>query len=131
MIVSIETPVFKGALLRRCIDSVLHQSSPNWHFSLLWDGGDQESRRILEELAREQRANVHVQFAENRGIARARRFLTEHSTGEYILPLDDDDALPFHAVERFLQIAEQKPWASVIRAQRKIVDQEGKVLDTP
>ena len=131
MIVSVETPVFKGARLQRCIDSVLYQSSPHWHYSLLWDGGDDHSRRMLEELEARKLPNVTVHFAENRGIARARRFLTEHSRGEYILPLDDDDALPFHAIERYLELAEARPWASVIRAQRDIIDDEGRVLDTP
>jgi glycosyltransferase involved in cell wall biosynthesis len=131
MIVSVETPVFKGRRLRRCIDSVLAQSSPDWRYTLVWDGGDEESRRILEELEREGRRNVAVHFCENRGIARARRYLTEHSSGEYILPLDDDDALPFHAVERFLVAAAEKPWASVIRARRAIMDDDGVVMDTP
>ncbi|HMC56040.1 MAG TPA: glycosyltransferase [Gemmatimonadaceae bacterium] len=129
MIVSIETPVFKGRMLQRLIDSVLHQSSPHWHYSLLWDGGDEESRRILEELEREKNPQVTIYFAENRGIARARRFLSEHSQGEWILPVDDDDVLPFHAVERFLEVAAERPWASVIRAQRKMIDEQGKVLD--
>ena len=131
MIISIETPVFKSGRLQRCIDSVLGQSSPDWTFSLLWDGGDAESRRILEDLDRQQLSNVKVTFGENRGIGRARRFLTEHSSGDFILPLDDDDALPFNAVERFLQVAEHKPWAAVIRGQRKMIDEEGKVLDAP
>lgn len=131
MIVSIETPVFKGRMLQRLIDSVLHQSSPHWTFSLLWDGGDQESRRILDDLDRQKHPNVTVYFAENRGIARARRFLSEHSRGDFILPVDDDDVLPFHAVERFLAVAEQRPWAAVIRAQRKMIDEGGKVLDAP
>ena len=131
MIVSVEIPVFKGAWLQRCIDTVLYQTSPNWHLSLLWDGGDEESRRILEKLQRRKHHQVTVHFGPNRGIARARAFLSEHSRGDFILPVDDDDALPFHAVERFLQLAQQKPWASIIRAQRKIVDEEGKVLDTP
>ena len=109
MIVSIEVPVFKGGWLQRCIDSVLYQSSPNWKLSLLWDGGDDKSRQILEKLKRRKHPNVTVYFAKNRGIARARRFLTEHSEGDFILPVDDDDALPFNTVERFLAVAEQKP----------------------
>jgi hypothetical protein len=131
MIISIETPVFKSGRLQRCIDSVLYQSSPHWDFSLLWDGGDAESRRILEDLDRQKHPNVTVHFGENRGIGRARRYLTEHSRGDFILPLDDDDALPFDAVERFLDFAEQKPWAAVIRGQRKMIDEDGKVLDAP
>jgi hypothetical protein len=131
MIISIETPVFKSGRLQRCIDSVLYQSSPDWTFSLLWDGGDAESRRILADLDRQRLPNVTVHFGENRGISRARRFLTEHSSSDFILPLDDDDALPFNAVERFLRAAEQKPWAAVIRGRRKMIDEEGKVLDAP
>jgi GT2 family glycosyltransferase len=131
LIVSIETPVFKSGRLQRCIDSVLYQSSPDWEYSLLWDGGDAESRRILEDLQRRKLPNVTVHFGENRGIARARRFLSEHSRGDFILPLDDDDALPFHAVERFLHAAAQKPWAAVIRAQRTMIDEEGRAMDAP
>jgi glycosyltransferase involved in cell wall biosynthesis len=130
MIVSIEVPVFKGGWLQRCIDSVLYQSSSNWKLSLLWDGGDQQSRQILEKLKRRNHPNITVYFGENRGIARARRYLTEHSEGDFILPLDDDDALPFNTVERFLAVAVQKPWSSVIRGQRKIIDEDGIVLDT-
>lgn len=131
MIISVETPVFKGAALERCINSVLYQSSPDWTFSLLWDGGDEQSRRILEQLEREKHPNVTIYFHENRGIARARRFLSEHSRGDFILPLDDDDALPFHAVERFLNAARERPWAAVIRGHRKIIDLDGTVLRTP
>jgi GT2 family glycosyltransferase len=131
MLVSIETPVFKGGWLRQCIDSVLYQSSPHWRFSLLWDGGDDPSRRILEELEQRSHPNVTVYFAENQGIARARRFLTERSRGEFVLPLDDDDVLPFHAVERFLLAAERLPWSAVIRGQRKIIGETGEVIDTP
>lgn len=131
MLISVETPVFKGGWLERCIDSVLYQSSPDWRLSLLWDGGDEQSRRILEALERRNHPQVTVRYSENRGIARARRCITEQSEGDFILPLDDDDVLPFNAIERFLVAAEQKPWASVIRARRELIDEEGKVVHTP
>jgi hypothetical protein len=128
VLISVETPVFKGLRLQRCIDSVLHQTSKDWHLSLLWDGGDARSREILEELEHRDLPSVSVHYGPNRGIARARRFLSEHAPGDYILPLDDDDALPCHAVERFAAAAAARPWASVIRARREIVDEEGAIL---
>lgn len=131
MSISVEIPAFKGGWLQHCIDSVLYQSSSDWRLSLLWDGGDEESRRILEELERRRHPQVTVHFGENRGIARARHFLSANSEGDYILPLDDDDVLPFNAIERFLEVAEAKPWASVIRAQRKFIDEVGKVVHAP
>ena len=129
MVISIETPVFKGAWLQRTIDSVLNQSSDGWTFSLLWDGGDEESRRVLERLDRAEDPRVRVHFGENRGIARARRFLSEHSEGDYILPLDDDDVLPGHAVETFLAFVERRPWSGIVRAKRKFIDESGRVVD--
>lgn len=129
MQLSIEVPVFKGRYLRECIASVFAQSSHAWTLSLLWDGGDEESRVILEELQRERHPRVRVYFAENRGIAAARRFLSERSEGEYILPLDDDDVLPPHAVERFLRSAAAHPCASLIRARRIFIDGDGREVD--
>jgi glycosyltransferase involved in cell wall biosynthesis len=122
---SIEVPVFKGDFLRPCIDSVLAQTSHDWTLSLLWDGGDERSRLILEQLERERHPRIRIYFDENRGIAGARRFLTDHSAGEYILPLDDDDMLPPRATERFLRVATERPWASLIRGRRLFIDEGG------
>lgn len=129
MMVSIETPVFKGSWLRQCVDSVLTQDSKHWTFSLLWDGGDDLSRKILEELDALNHPNVKVYFRKNCGIANARRFLTESSAGDYILPLDDDDVLAGNAVDRFLTFAASRPWGGIIRARRQFIDEEGRVVD--
>ena len=129
MIVSIETPVFKGKWLTRCIDSVLTQSSMNWTFSLVWDGGDDESYTVLKELEQQNLPNVRVYFEENRGIANARHFLSERTQGDYILPLDDDDVLTADAVEKLLAFAEAKPWSGIVRGRRKFIDEEGRVVD--
>lgn len=129
MIVSIETPVFKGQWLTQCINSVLTQSSPNWTFSLCWDGGDEQSRKILEELDQQGHPNIDVYFEENRGIANARHFLSERSKGDYILPLDDDDVLTADAVEKLLAFVEARPWSGIVRGRRKFIDEEGRVVD--
>jgi GT2 family glycosyltransferase len=128
MQVSIEVPVFKGRFLRPCIDSVLAQTSEAWTLSLVWDGGDEQSREILEQLEREGDPRVRIFYTENRGIAGARRFLTDNTEGEYILPLDDDDILCAEAVDRFLEVATERPWASLIRARRIFIDEKGAVV---
>ncbi len=129
MIVSIETPVFKGGWLIPCIESVLNQTSPDWEMSMVWDGGDALSRNILEEVERLQHPKITVCFEERKGIARARRFLSGRSRGDYILPLDDDDMLASDAVERLLAAATRMPWAGIIRARRKFIDEEGEIVD--
>ena len=125
MKVSIETPVFKGKYLQSTIDSVLQQTCDDWNYSLFWDGGDDESRSILEALQDQNHPRIHIHFSENRGIAHARRYLTEHSSGEYILPLDDDDQLCPTTIERYLAYVRERPWCGIVRAQRGFIDETG------
>jgi GT2 family glycosyltransferase len=129
MIISIEIPVIKGGWLTECIESVLAQTSQNWRLSLLWDGGDDLSKDILEKLQKKNHPQISVYFQENRGIAHSRRFLTEHSLGDFFLPVDDDDILTPDAVEKFLDAAHRMPWAGIIRSRRGFIDEQGNVID--
>lgn len=131
MRISIETPAFKGGWLIPCIESVLRQTSADWEFSLVWDGGDALSRQVLEKLQRLDHPRIRVYFTERQGIAKARRFLTERSRGEWILPLDDDDVLTPDAVEKFLAAVREKPWAGIIRGRRTFIDEAGKPVVMP
>ncbi len=129
MILSIETPVIKGGWLIPCIESVLAQTSTNWEFSLVWDGGDALSKTILEKVQKLNHPKIKVYFQSRQGIAPARRFLTEHSSSDYILTLDDDDLLAPNAVEQFLKHAASTPWSGIIRARRGFVDEQGHPSD--
>jgi glycosyltransferase involved in cell wall biosynthesis len=129
--VSIETPVFKGAWLIPCIESVLYQTSNRWVFYLVWDEGDILSLRILEILREINHPKLKVFFSKNRGIARSRHFLSSISEEDYIIPLDDDDMLGATIVEDLSQESVIKPWASIIRARRKYIDENGNFVDMP
>lgn len=129
--VSIETPVFKGGWLLPAIESVLYQTSTRWTYYLVWDGGDELSHRILKILERLDHPMLRVFFSENRGISRSRHFLSEQASEDYILPLDDDDMFAPTTVERFLAVAESKPWAGIIRARRRFIDEHGNLIDSP
>lgn len=129
-LVSIETPVIKGGWLIPCIESVMYQTSTNWELSLLWDEGDDLSRRILERIKEFNHPKIKVFFNRTRqGIAISRAFLSEQSQADFILPLDDDDMLASDAVEKFLAAAATMPWSGIIRAHRKFIDENGQLLD--
>ena len=127
--VSIEIPVIKGGWLMPCIESVLGQTSSEWRLSLLWDGGDDLSRSILERIERMRHPRLQVYFQERSGIASSRRFLTEHSSEELILPVDDDDLLAPTAVEELLAAARAMPWSGIIRARRDFIDEDGRHIE--
>ncbi|MFC1849290.1 glycosyltransferase [candidate division CSSED10-310 bacterium] len=129
MMISIEIPVIKGGWLTRCLESVLGQTSADWRLSLLWDGGDELSRNILENIKRMEHPSITVYFHERLGIANARRFLSERSSGDFILPVDDDDILTRDAVDKLSAAAERMPWCGIIRARRGFIDEQGNILD--
>ena len=129
MIVSVEVPVIRGGWLIQCVDSVLQQTSSNWVLSLLWDEGDSLAQDLLREIEATHHPKIQVHFGKKLGIARARQFLTERSHGELILPLDDDDLLEPTAVAAFLSAAIERPWAGILRARRKFVDDQGEPVE--
>lgn len=129
MICSIEVPVIRGGWLMQCIDSVLQQTSSSWQLSLLWDQGDALSERLLAMVEAAGHPHIKVHRPATRlGIARARQHLTDHSRGEVILPLDDDDVLDPLAVSRFLRATAARPWAGIVRARRQFIDDAGDPL---
>lgn len=124
----IEIPAFKGRYLMEAIEFVLRQTSRHWELSVIWDGGDEVVRTIVEELDRMGEPRIHGYIGHRRGIVNARRFLTERSTAEWILPLNDDDLLALDAVECFLRVAAERPWAGVVRARRAFVDEQSQLV---
>jgi len=131
MIVSIEIPVIKGQWLKPCIDSVVSQTSSDWRLYLLWDEGDELSKKILKEIEARNDPRIKVYFQKRMGIANARRFLTDHSSSDFILPVDDDDIITPDAVEKLLAAAKAMPWSGIVRSRRGYIDENGKLIDMP
>lgn len=130
-IVSIEIPVFKGEWLMQCIESVLYQTVNRWVLYLVWDEGDALSNYILQMVHQLNHPKLNVFFRENQGIARSRHFLSGIADEDYIIPLDDDDMLDARIVEELTGEAVLKPWASIIRARRRYIDENGNLLNMP
>jgi len=124
--VSIEIPAFKGQWLIDAVESVFGQTSTDWELSILWDGGDEFARRVVEELGSLRDPRIQTYLGDRRGIASARRFLTERSRSPWILTLDDDDVLAPDAVECFVAAARATPWAGIVRARRSFIDADGR-----
>jgi glycosyltransferase involved in cell wall biosynthesis len=131
MIISIEVPVFKGQFLQQCINSVLKQSSNAWELSIVWDGGDLLSKKILDQVNSRGHPNIKIYFTKNQGIAKARAFLSNLNSHPYILPLDDDDELAPNAIELFIKTASENPWASLIRGRRGFINEKSEIVDEP
>lgn len=96
--VSIIIPVYDTeGTLARCLDSALAQTFADVEVVVVDDGSPDRAGELADGYAaRDSRVRVIHQV--NAGLAEARRAGIRAARGEYIVPLDSDDALPPQAV---------------------------------
>ena len=86
-------PVFnKEKYLRRCLDSVVDQTSRNFECLLIDDGSTDKSNEICREYE-DKFAFFKLYKKENGGLSDARNYGIERASGEYLLFLDADDCI--------------------------------------
>ena len=89
--VSVVIPVYKvEPFLRRCVDSVLHQTLTDLDIVLVDDGSTDHCPQICDSYA-QQDSRVQVIHKQNGGLASARNAGMRAATGEYLFFLDSDD----------------------------------------
>lgn len=89
--VSVIVPVYKAEnYIRRCLDSLLAQTMPDFELLLIDDGSPDRSGAICDEYA-EKDSRIRVFHKENGGVASARQMGIENAIGEYSIHCDPDD----------------------------------------
>lgn len=98
-LVSIIIPVYNVApYLKRCMETILHQSYENLEIILIDDGSIDGSSDLCDKYARlDERILVHHQ--ENKGLSVARNVGTLFSHGKYLCFIDSDDYIDERYVE--------------------------------
>ena len=91
MLISVIVPVYKAEkYLRRCVDSILSQTLPDFELILIDDGSPDNSGRLCDEYAaKDQR--IRVLHQKNGGAAAARNAGLDAAAGEWITFVDSDD----------------------------------------
>lgn len=106
--ISVIIPVYNAEkYLRKCLDSVMHQTIfDQLEVVAVNDGSTDASGSILADYA-DKYSNVNVMTQKNQGIAKARQAGLKNTRGGYIVYLDDDDFLNPNMYEVLLKVAEQ------------------------
>lgn len=90
-LISIIVPIYNVEVyLRRCLESLVHQSYPNIEIILVNDGSKDNSRCICEEYENKY-PNVKYFEKENGGLSDARNYGLERASGNLIGFIDSDD----------------------------------------
>ena len=112
--VSIIVPVYNAMeSLRRCVDSILHQSYPDYELLLVDDGSRDGSGALCDDYAA-QDARIRVIHQENAGVSAARNRALDQARGTYLQFLDSDDWITPDATGLLVWAAEEQQCDLVI-----------------
>lgn len=122
MDISIIMPVYNGEnYIRKAVESVLRQKNVEWELWLVDDGSTDQSSKICDEYARNNRC-IHVIHKKNEGPGIARNIGIDNANGEYIFFLDCDDWLLDGALSYLYELASEKAADIVCYGIKKTTD---------
>lgn len=99
-LVSVIVPCYNQAdYLREALDCVLAQTYTNWECVIVDDGSNDNSCAVAQEYLNKDTRFAYL-YQENQGPSVARNNGIQHSSGEYILPLDADDLIADTYIEK-------------------------------
>jgi len=101
--VSVIVPIYNVQdYLKRCIDSILHQTYKNLEIILVDDGSTDDSCKIVQDY--EKLDNRIKSFRKkNGGLSDARNYGIKKARGDYILYLDSDDWLDVNMISTMVE----------------------------
>ena len=97
--ISIIIPVFNTyEYIERCISSIKNMENDNIEIILVDDGSTDDSGKLCDDIANKS-DHIFSYHKENAGLASARNYGIEHSTGDYIIFIDSDDWVSENLIE--------------------------------
>ena len=127
-LVSIITPIYNGEkYVSETIESVLHQTYPNWEMIVVDDGSKDHSADIVSDYVRKDFRIVLLQQP-NGGSASARNNGIRHAKGQYIALLDADDVWAPIFLESQLALMKSKNALLVYSSYRRINEKSEEIL---
>lgn len=85
-----------------CIDSILAQSFKDWTATIINDCSTDRSGEIADKLAKVDKRISVIHHAKNMGLSATRNTGIAAARTEFVLPLDADDMISIHCVEKML-----------------------------
>jgi len=126
--VSVIIPVYNAApWLPRCFESALNQSLRNIELICIDDASTDDSRQMLEQMAKRDPRIRPVYFEEHQGVSKARNVALDMSEGEYVFFLDADDWIDSNHLEVMFDQAGKNNLDVLINTSYDLVYEDGRV----
>ena len=88
--------------LKRCLESLIHQSYQNLEIIVVEDGSKDDSKPVLENYKNNPKIKI-IYNKKNSGLSYSRNRGLENATGDYIGYLDSDDYVDADYYEKLMQ----------------------------
>lgn len=104
--ISVVVPIYNVEKhLRKCLDSILLQTFPDFEVILVNDCSSDNSAVICEEYAQKDKRIKLIHNKQNKGSSLSRKTGFENSSGEYIYFVDSDDWVEHTILENLYHVA--------------------------
>ena len=128
-LVSIIIPVYNVVeYIEDCLNSVRNQIYRNIEVIIVNDGCTDNTMNLVHQCVRGW-DKVKIVNQENLGLGGARNTGLDHSTGDYIIFVDSDDAIKPDHVSRLMEAAVADPNIDIVTSQCSFIDEQG--VDIP
>jgi glycosyltransferase involved in cell wall biosynthesis len=108
-LVSVIIPAFNAAaIIERTIRSVTAQTYPELEILVVNDGSTDETGSVVRDLSAED-DRIELLTQENQGVSAARNLGIQHSSGEFVAPLDADDIWMPEKTEKQVEVFRTSP----------------------
>ena len=123
--ISIVIPVYNAEeYLKKCVDSILAQTYPNWELVLVDNGSTDESMEICRAYAnRDVRITAFHQYR-NRGVSVARNLGMERCSGQFITFIDADDWVKKDYLEKLVKLQKKQDADMVICGYDRVYEED-------
>ena len=122
----------KEKYIEKCVDSVLKQSYMPKEIIIVDDCSTDNSRRIIEKLAKENESIKLIYPKTNGGVSKARNLGLQNASYDYVTFIDSDDF--YINVDKLknemkqLKLLEKKGYQGLAYSTTVLVDEDGKVI---
>lgn len=110
---SIIIPVFNAeGTLRRCLESIMNQTSDNYEVILINDGSTDRTLEVALEVAElyaQKHSNMKIYSFENAGVSVARQRGIFYASGDYIIFVDADDTINQDLLRELQKATDENP----------------------